>query len=96
MDPPQRDPAAPSASTARIVHRLYATASELSVKNRMLEIGTSGSVRGGDGNIPTYSALGSAQRRQIRRECRLVGETSVIAEELQAAGVVGCDEPLQE
>src|SRR5215831_16449126 len=26
------------------------------VKNRMLEIGTSGSVRGGDGNIPTYSA----------------------------------------
>ena len=26
------------------------------MKNRMLEIGTSGSVRGGDGDIPTYSA----------------------------------------
>ena len=25
------------------------------VKNRMPEIGTSGTVRGGDGNIPTYS-----------------------------------------
>ena len=28
----------------------------LSVKNRMREICTSGSVRGGGGNIPTYSA----------------------------------------
>jgi len=27
------------------------------VKNRMLEIGTSGTVRGEDGNILTYSAL---------------------------------------
>ena len=28
------------------------------VKNRMREICTSGSVRGGDGDIPTYSAAG--------------------------------------
>jgi hypothetical protein len=28
----------------------------------MLEIGTSGSVRGGDGNIPTYSAAFLAER----------------------------------
>jgi hypothetical protein len=66
------------------------------VKNRMLEIGTSGSVRGGDGNIPTYSAFGSAQRRQIRRERLRVGESGMIAEELQAAGLVCGEESLQE
>src|SRR5208283_2262994 len=45
---------------ARIVHRLYANASEtLPVKNRMRETRTSGSVRGADGDIPTYSAARS-------------------------------------
>ncbi|WP_249734996.1 reverse transcriptase domain-containing protein, partial [Bradyrhizobium sp. sGM-13] len=58
VDPPQRDPAAPSASTGAdrpppLRHRERSSP----VKNRMLEIGTSGSVRGGDGNIPTYSAV---------------------------------------
>ena len=32
------------------------------VRNRMLEIGTSGSVRGRGGNIPTYSAVGQGER----------------------------------
>src|SRR5262249_19939515 len=36
------------------------------VKNRMLEIGTSGSVRGGDGNIPTYSAPPSLSWQHAR------------------------------
>src|SRR5665647_2122804 len=85
VDPPQRDPQAPSASTGAdrpppLRHRERSSP----VKNRMLEIGTSGSVRGGDGNIPTYSAFGSAQRRQIGRERLRVGESLVIAEELQA------------
>ena len=66
------------------------------MKNRMLEIGTSGSVRGGDGNIPTYSAFSSAQRCQIRREGLRVGESCMIAEELQAVGLVCGEQPLQE
>jgi hypothetical protein len=56
----------------------------------MLEIGASGSVRGGDGNIPTYSALGFAQWFQVLGERIVVGELSMIAEELQAAGGMGC------
>ena len=42
---------------ARIVHRYTARERISSVKNRKLEIGTSGTVRGEDGNILTYSAL---------------------------------------
>jgi hypothetical protein len=39
------------------------------VKNRMRETCTSGSVRGGDGNIPTYSAIGRPlQRREAFNE----------------------------
>src|SRR5208283_2680128 len=38
------------------------------VKNRMRETCTSGSVRGGDGDIPTYSAWGSQQRSQVAAE----------------------------
>ena len=51
------------------------------VKNRMRETCTSGSVRGGDGNIPTYSALGSAQRRERGVEVAFLGERGEIAEE---------------
>ena len=40
--------------------------------------------------------FGFAQRRQIRREGLRVGESGVIAEELQAAGVVRGDQLLQE
>src|SRR6266852_4870744 len=65
------------------------------VKNRMREICTSGSVRGGGGNVPTYSAIDLAQWRQIGLECTLVGEPRMIVEELQAAGVVGRDQHLQ-
>ena len=76
VDPPQRDPEAPSAAAGAdrpppLRHRERSSP----VKNRMLEIGTSGSVRGGDGNIPTYSALGLAQRREIGREGLRIGET---------------------
>jgi hypothetical protein len=53
----QRPPnAAPSASSSDRppLHRCERISP---VKNRMLEIGTSGTVRGEDGNILTYSAL---------------------------------------
>ena len=91
VDPPQRDPQAPSASTGAdrpppLRHREQTSP----VKNRREEpdagICTSGSARGGDGNIPTYSALDFAQRRQDGCEGLRIGEMDVVAEEAQAAG----------
>ena len=35
------------------------------MKNRMPEIGASGTVRGGDGNILTYSETIAAMRREV-------------------------------
>jgi hypothetical protein len=51
----------------------------------MLEIGTSGSVRGGDGNILTYSAGDAAQRGKVAGEGGRFGECGEIAEEVQPA-----------
>ena len=56
------------------------------MKNRMRETCTSGSVRGGDGDIPTYSAFRAPQRRERGVEGAFVGERRQIAEEGQAAG----------
>ena len=42
---------------ARIIHRYTVRERSSPVKNRMREICTSGSVRGGDGNILTYSEM---------------------------------------
>ena len=61
----------------------------------MLEIGTSGTVRGGDGNIPTYSAIDLAQRPEIGLERSFVGEPAMIAEEVQATGVMRRGQHLQ-
>ena len=58
------------------------------MKNRMRETCKSGSVRGGDGDIPTYSALGAAQRRERGVEGAFLGERGEVAEEGQAAGLV--------
>ena len=57
------------------------------MKNRMLEIGTSGSVRGGDGNIPTYSAFDAPELVKPGGEGRGLGKTGEVAEEAQFAGV---------
>ena len=54
----------------------------------MLETGASGSVRGGDGNIPTYSAGDAAQGGKVAGEGGRLGECGEIAEEVQPAGVV--------
>ena len=61
----------------------------------MLEIGTSGSVRGEDGNILTYSAVDLAQRREVGSERSGVPERVKIGEELQLAGRVQCFETLK-
>ena len=62
----------------------------------MRESCTSGSARGGDGDIPTYSAFGSAQRREGGVEGGLVGEGREIAEEGEAAGRVQGRDPVEE
>ena len=54
------------------------------MKNRMREICTSGSVRGEDGNILTYSARLLAERRQVTEEGTLLAEADVATEELEA------------
>src|SRR3974377_1001381 len=59
------------------------------VKNRMREICTSGSVRGGGGNVPTYSALGAAQRRHKAGERRGRVERGEIGKEAELAGIEG-------
>src|SRR5260370_31643966 len=56
------------------------------VKNRMREICTSGSVRGGGGNIPTYSAFLAPERRQVTEEGASVAQAGVVTEELEPAG----------
>src|SRR5712664_1356728 len=65
------------------------------VKNRMREICTSGSARDGDGNVPIYSALGLAQRREEGGEGSRLGEGGVVAEEREAS-LVGSAELAQQ
>ena len=62
----------------------------------MREIRTSGTVRGGDGDIPTYSALGAAQRREGGVEGGLVGERREVADEGEAAGSMQGRESVEE
>ena len=64
LDPPQRDSQAPPASPgADRPSPLRQRERNSLVKNRMREICTSGSVRGGAGDIPTYSAAGRSTKR---------------------------------
>ena len=53
------------------------------VKNRMREICTSGSVRGGGGNVPTYSALLRSQRCQVAQEGASFVQLDPVAEEVK-------------
>src|SRR5664280_2212211 len=78
MGPSQCNPQAPPSSArsdcpSPIRHREQSSP----MKNRMLEIGASGSVRGEDGNILTYSAIDLAQRRHVRLEGSDVIEAGV-------------------
>ena len=53
-------------------------------------------MRGGDGDIPTYSALGAAQRRERSVEGALLGKRGEVAEEGEAAGSMQGREPFEE
>jgi len=66
------------------------------VKNRMQEICTSGSVRGGDGNIPTYSAIRLAERRQVPLEGAIFLQLGQGGEKLQLPGGIGLLQSLDE
>lgn len=56
LDPPQRNPEALSSATSQDRSSLRRRKRTSPVRNRMREFRSSGSVRGGDGNVPTYSA----------------------------------------
>src|SRR5271157_4974181 len=66
------------------------------VKNRMRETCTSGSVRGGDGDIPTYSAIRLAERRQVPLEGALFLQLGQGGEKLQLPGGIGLLQSLDE
>lgn len=61
----------------------------------MRENCTSGSVRGGGSNAPTYSALGLSKRRQIAPEGVRRAQGLQVGEELQFAGREGFLQVLQ-
>ena len=65
------------------------------MKNRMRKTCTSGSVRGGDGDIPTYSAVGAAQRRERGVEGALLGAWGQIAEENESASRIQVGETVE-
>ena len=62
----------------------------------MREIRTSGTVRGGDGDIPTYSAFGATQRRKRGVKGASCGERDEIAEEGEPTGLIQGCEPFEE
>src|SRR5271167_1561168 len=62
MDPLQRTAGPAPTASSQDPPRIRRSERNSPVKNRMRETCTSGSVRGGDGDIPTYSALDAPQR----------------------------------
>ena len=62
----------------------------------MREICTSGSVRGGGDNVPTYSATLLAHWYQVAKEGAPIGKRCEAAEEDEPAGVVEGQQPAQE
>ena len=57
------------------------------MKNRMLEIGTSGTVRGEDGNILTYSAWGKPAVRNDRGDR---GDVGIMRSPIRASILPNC------
>ena len=69
MGPLQRTPGTASTAASQDHPSLRCRERSSLVKNRMREICTSGSVRGGGGNVPTYSAFDSSRtRREMAQE----------------------------
>jgi hypothetical protein len=68
MGPIQCVPRPPSAATGQDHPPPHQLERSSPVRNRMLELGTSGTVRGEDGNILTYSASWWRRRRPIEAQ----------------------------
>src|ERR1700736_5842427 len=96
MGPLQRTPGKAPTAFSQDHPRLRRRERISLVKNRMREICTSGSVRGGGGNVPTYSAAFMADRREVTLEGLTVGEWCEGAEEGKPARVVECDQSGEE
>src|SRR5271166_720760 len=96
MDPLQRTAGPAPTGSSQDPPRIRRSERNSPVKNRMRETCTSGSVRGGDGDIPTYSALGAAQRRERGVEGALLGKGRDIAEQGQSAGRMKGRDPFEE
>ncbi len=62
----------------------------------MRENCTSGPVRGGGSNAPTYSAVLSSERRQEGSKGATVAEAGMVAEEGQPAGSVSIGQVCQQ
>src|SRR3974377_2476418 len=88
MDPLQRTAGPAPTASSQDPPRIRRSERNSPVKNRMRETCTSGSVRGGDGDIPTYSALDAPQGSEEALEGLLVGEPGLRVAEHQLAGVV--------
>src|SRR5271165_4826190 len=91
MDPLQRTAGPAPTASSQDPPRIRRSERNSPVKNRMRETCTSGSVRGGDGDIPTYSALLACieQRNDIEaRQQNAVVSSHGIVEFLVS---LGCD-----
>src|SRR5271165_4893427 len=96
MGPLQRASGPPPTAFSQDPPRIRSCERTSLVKNRMREICTSGSVRGEGGNILTYSAVLSPQRRETRGEGLVTTEVRDLAEEPQPARRVGVGQRGQE
>src|SRR6516162_8127900 len=96
MGPPQRPSGpAPTASSQDPPWLRRRERTSL-VKNRMREICTSGSVRGGGGNVPTYSAVLRFERCEMCVEGLAAMQVLDFAKEREPACRVGVGERRQE
>src|SRR3954466_159549 len=96
MGPLQRDPATAPAAFSQDPPRLRRRGQISLVKNRMREIRTSGSVRGGGGNVPTYSAGLSPDRGKVTLERSLIAQPGMGAKELEPPCGMKIEQPGQE
>src|SRR6516165_11332291 len=96
MGPPQRPFGSAPTASSQDPSWLRRRARTSLVKNRMREICTSGSVRGGGGNVPTYSAVLPLERCEIWVEGLAATQAVDLAKEGEPARCRGVGERRQE
>ena len=96
MESFQRSPKAPPSASSPDRSSVHCCERISPVKNRMPEIGASGTVRGEGGNILTYSAFELSQGGNVGFEACRRGHAGLIGKELQSPSPVRGREPFQE